>query len=212
MSDIWMFKGPSFVNCNCDWGCPCQFNAMPTHGSCHAVSSMHIDEGYYRDVRLDGLEWVNLMKFPGAVHEGNGSSQVIIDERADEAQRSALLTILSGQDTDEGSTIFNVFAPMVTTAHEPLFLPIEFESDMENRTARVRVPQIVEISGTPIRNPITGDEHRATIGQPDGFEFTLAEMGSGTTQTLEKAAVELHFEESYGQFSYYHMTNHGVVR
>ena len=25
--------------CNCDWGCPCQFNAKPTHGNCEGVAS-----------------------------------------------------------------------------------------------------------------------------------------------------------------------------
>jgi hypothetical protein len=24
-------------SCNCDWGCPCQFNAKPTHGNCEGV-------------------------------------------------------------------------------------------------------------------------------------------------------------------------------
>ena len=23
----WSLKGPHFANCNCDYGCPCQFNA-----------------------------------------------------------------------------------------------------------------------------------------------------------------------------------------
>jgi len=28
--------------CNCDWGCPCQFNAQPTHGYCDGLSGIHI--------------------------------------------------------------------------------------------------------------------------------------------------------------------------
>ena len=39
--------------------------------------------------------------WPGAVHEGNGSMQLIIDERADATQRDALIKILSGQETEE---------------------------------------------------------------------------------------------------------------
>jgi hypothetical protein len=25
----WEIKGREFGNCNCDYGCPCQFNALP---------------------------------------------------------------------------------------------------------------------------------------------------------------------------------------
>ncbi|MDX1430134.1 MAG: DUF1326 domain-containing protein, partial [Rhodothermales bacterium] len=60
MSEIeWEVKGPHFANCNCDYGCPCQFNALPTHGDCRAVVVWRIDEGHYGDVRLDGLFAVN---------------------------------------------------------------------------------------------------------------------------------------------------------
>jgi hypothetical protein len=38
------------------------------------------------------------MHWPGAVHEGGGKHFIIVDESADEDQRQALLTILSGGD------------------------------------------------------------------------------------------------------------------
>ena len=34
----WEIKGREFGNCNCSYGCPCQFNALPTHGHCHALA------------------------------------------------------------------------------------------------------------------------------------------------------------------------------
>lgn len=208
----WMIKGPSFVNCNCDWGCPCQFNALPTHGFCQAISCLHIEEGHFGDVRLDGISWVGIFAWPGPIHEGNGECQAIVDERATPEQRAALMEILAGNHTDEGATIFQVFAATFSKVHEPLFMPIEFQVDMKSRTAKVRVPGVVEVAAQPIRNPVTGEEHHATIGQPNGFEYTVAEMGSGTSKTQGRAAVALDFKETYGQFSIYHMTNHGVVR
>src|SRR5436189_259509 len=33
----WTLHGREFANCNCSYGCPCQFNALPTHGNCWAV-------------------------------------------------------------------------------------------------------------------------------------------------------------------------------
>jgi hypothetical protein len=32
----WAMQGVEFINCNCAWGCPCQFNRLPTHGDCRA--------------------------------------------------------------------------------------------------------------------------------------------------------------------------------
>ena len=33
----WEIKGWEFGNCNCNYGCPCQFNALPTHGHCRGL-------------------------------------------------------------------------------------------------------------------------------------------------------------------------------
>jgi hypothetical protein len=78
----WHIKAKELVNCNCAYGCPCQFNALPTHGNCHAVASFDIEEGHFGAVRLDGLRAVVLLSWPGAIHEGNGTRQLIIDERS----------------------------------------------------------------------------------------------------------------------------------
>ena len=55
----WNIKGPHVVNCNCDYGCPCQFNALPTYRSCLALAAWKIEKGHYGDIRLDGLHAVN---------------------------------------------------------------------------------------------------------------------------------------------------------
>src|SRR5438105_4897907 len=102
----WMIKGREFVNCNCSYGCPCQFNALPTHGDCKAVASFEFTEGYHGDTRLDGLRAVAVLAWPGPIHEGKGEALIIIDERANSAQREAMLRILSGQDTEPGATVW----------------------------------------------------------------------------------------------------------
>ena len=72
--DTSSIQGPHFMNCNCEYGCPCQFWGRPTDGTCRAVLAWRIDEGHYGDVRLDGLFAINTYAWPGAIHEGNGSS------------------------------------------------------------------------------------------------------------------------------------------
>ena len=178
----WEIEGPELASCNCDWGCPCQFNARPTHGDCRAGVAMRIDRGHFGDVRLDGLKFVVMMAWPGAVHEGRGEAQPVVDERADERQREALLKILSGEETEPGATVFNVFASTIDTVHEPLSKPIEFEIDIEGRTGRFAVPGLIEARGEPIKNPVTGQPHRAKVVLPHGFEYTEAEYGSSNDQ------------------------------
>src|ERR1700757_535653 len=96
----WRVRADEFGNCNCAYGCPCQFNALPTHGSCEAAVGYKIHDGHFGDVRLDGLTAALFVQFPGAIHEGNGTMQVVVDERAGERQREALVKILSGEETE----------------------------------------------------------------------------------------------------------------
>jgi hypothetical protein len=205
----WEIRADEFVSCNCAYGCPCQFNAPPTNGNCQAAAGFKIRSGHYGNVKLDGLHAVGVLKWPGAIHEGNGEAFMIIDERADQAQRDALLTILSGGETDPFATVWNVFASTLDKVHEPVFKPIEIEVDVEARTGTVNVEGLVEAKGEPIRNPISGEEHRVRIDLDGGFEYEVAEMGSSTFKTF--GPIELDWQDSYAQFAHIHLNNHGIV-
>ena len=146
----WTIKAREFVNCNCSYGCPCQFNALPTYGDCLAVSAMQIDQGHHGETRLD-------VRWPGAIHEGKGEAAVVIDERANEAQRAALMRIVTGQDTEP--TIFQVFSTTFEKLQEPIFAPIDFDVDIDGRKGRVIARGVTEGRGEPIKNPVTGAEH-----------------------------------------------------
>lgn len=205
----WRLRGDEFANCNCSYGCPCQFNALPTHGMCEAAAFVSIQEGHFGDVRLDGLGTAFLVHFPGAPHEGNGTMQVVVDERADARQRAALVKILTGEETDAMATMWWVYSAMSPNKLEPLFLPIEFEVDVEARHARINIPGLVEATAEPIKNPVTGAEHRVRIDLPEGFEFRIAEIGSGSTKA--SGAIKLDLRNTYGQFAHLHLSNKGVV-
>jgi len=176
----WRLKGPQLSTCNCDWGCPCQFSALPTHGDCKAAVAMRIDEGWLGDVRLDGIHWAGVYSWPKAIHEGNGTALVVIEEGASEEQRGALLTIMSGKETEPGATIFNVMASTFTDVHKPFFKPITFEIDVAARTGHFAVEGIVDARAEPIRNPVTGEPQSAQVRLPNGFEYHEAEYASGT--------------------------------
>jgi hypothetical protein len=205
----WSVKGREFANCNCAYGCPCQFNALPTRGFCEAMVGFQFDEGHFGDVRLDGLRAVAIYQWPGPVHLGNGAMQLIIDERADARQRDALTKIMSGKETNDGATMWWVYAAMCSTRHPPLFLPIKLDVDVDGRTGHLAVEGVLESSGEPIRNPVTGLPHRARIDLPNGFEYRIAEIGSGRTRA--SGTIELDLKDTYAQFANIHLSDKGVV-
>lgn len=205
----WTIKGREFVHCNCAYGCPCQFNALPTNGDCRAVAAIDIEEGHHGQVRLDGLRMAVVLAWPGPIHEGDGQALPIVDERASPEQRNALLRIMSGEDTVPGATFFAVFATTYSKVHDPVFAPIHFELDVDGRTARLVVPGVIEARGEPIVNPVSGEQHRAQITLPEGFEYHTTEVGRGWAET--KGALAISLADSHAQFAPLHITESGVV-
>ena len=206
----WEMRGRELINCTCEYGCNCQFNALPDKGHCHAVAGIQIEEGRHGDVRLDGLRIAAIFKWPGPIHLGNGEAIAFVEERATPDQREALLKIMSGQDTEPFATMFAVFASTLSKFHDPVFTDIDLSIDVEGRTGRLSVPGYIEMSGRPIRNPVSGAETRAQIVLPDGFEYEIAEVGSASSRTT--GPVEVHIEDKYAQFAHLHFNNQGVVR
>lgn len=178
----WRLSGDWIKNCNCAFGCPCDFMAPPTHGNCDAVLGMRIERGHFAGTALDGLSFFVVAAWPGPLHEGNGTVQAIIDERATAAQRDALFKILSGKHAAEG-TLFHIFSLIVSKMLEPIFAPIEVAFDMDRRTARVSIPGVLQTESRPIRNPVTGAEHRIEIVVPEGFEHHRAEIASARIES-----------------------------
>lgn len=206
----WMIRGPEIATCNCAYGCPCQFNALPTDGNCTATVAMRIDKGHFGDVRLDGLHWAGVFAWPGAIHEGHGQAQPIVDERASPKQREALLTIMSGQESQPGATYFQVFSSMIDKVHEPLFKTIDFAADIDAATGHIKVDGVVDAKAEPIRNPVTGQPHRPKLSLRNGFEFLAAEFASSTTKT--KGAIPLDWSGRHAHLTMIHMTGEGIVR
>jgi hypothetical protein len=178
----WRLEGDWIKNCNCAFGCPCDFNARPTDGFCKGLVGMRITKGHFGQTKLDGLTFAVVVDFPGALHEGNGIMQPIVDERATPEQREALFNILSGKNSAEG-TLFHIFSLIVSTIHDPLFVPIEFSFDKDGRVARLVAKGVLETEVEPIKNPVTGAAHRIQVVMPEGFEHRQAEVASANIRS-----------------------------
>lgn len=206
----WEFQGRELANCSCDYGCNCQFAGLPDKGHCHAVVGIQVDKGHHGPTRLDGLRIAGIFKWPGPIHEGNGEALAFVDQAADPQQREALLRIMTGQDTDPFSTMFAVFASTITRMHDPVFTDIDLQIDIDGRRGRIVVDGYIDTLGEPLVNLVTGAEVRAQIVLPDGFEYEVADIGSGNSRATGPMPMEL--TKSYAQFANLHLGSHGVVR
>jgi len=176
----WLIEGKYVEYCSCDLGCPCESMADPTYGYCTGLVGFRIDNGFCEDVRLDDLTVLGTFYFPRAIHHGQGVFQPIIDERADEAQRSALFYILSGEDQPVG-TMFQIFSVIVETIKDPLFAKIDFDWDLEKRQARV------EVDGVSLPVSDSGDDHFSVSLIPE----TLARTKLGAVRVGGRLNVEM---------------------
>ena len=204
----WRLEGEWLKNCNCAYGCPCDFNARPTQGYCKGFLGMRITKGHFEGTNLDGLSFFAVVSFPGALHEGNGQLQPIIEERASPEQREALFKIMSGQNSAEG-TLFHICSLIVTKMHEPIFAPMTFQFDKAARTARLVIPGVLETDVEPIKNPVTGAPHRIQIVMPEGFEHIEGEIASSNIRSSGAIPFETH--AGHSTLAHVVQTPQGVV-
>ena len=169
----WFFDADYLQACNCDYGCPCEFSAPPTPGFCHGVGVWKIDKGKYGDLSLDGTGLAFAAKWPGAIHEGNGTVCLFVDEKASSAQRDALLEIGSGK---AGGLPFEILATTFSTLLEPQFVP--FDVKINGLQSAARLGDNFRIALEPIKNPVTGDAEQVTVNHGTGFIFKTAECAS----------------------------------
>jgi hypothetical protein len=186
-------------SCNCDWGCPCQFNARPTHGNCEGVSGIHIIKGNYGNIRVDGLNMSWIASWPGPIHEGHGKGSFYIDRRANEEQFHALSRILMGR---AGGGPFVVYGSVMDVMEEPERAHITFQ--FKGLRSRVKIDQEDKIVGEgwlePMTNPVTGKVHQAIIELPEGFESTRMDMSSTKTVMANNALLKFQYAGTYGSF------------
>ncbi|HMC07631.1 MAG TPA: DUF1326 domain-containing protein [Solirubrobacterales bacterium] len=201
----WRIAGEEVGSCNCNWACPCQFDADPTHGHCQAVIAYEIRDGSFGETGLDGVRFAEVVSWPGPIHEGGGTAQLIVDQSATPEQQEAIERLVSGE---HGGTYFEIFASVLPHKRETVAVPIEIDADRERRVASVRVGEIAEARIEPIKNPVTGDEHRVRIDLPDGFEYKQAEIGN-TVHAASSTEEPLSFtlENTYGQLNPFDWTN-----
>ena len=192
----WQMRVFYLDSCNCHWGCPCQFNAPPTNGNCEGVGGIHIIEGNYGNIKLDNLNMLFALSYPGAVHEGHGRGSFYIDDRATDEQFEALSGIMTGRS---GGGPFEVYASTLESFQEPRKARIVFQA--KGIRSKVRAHGIGEAQLEPIRNPVTGEIHRAVLELPMGFEASRMDQASLKKGSIDDGYMKFDQSGSYGSIS-----------
>jgi hypothetical protein len=164
-----------------------------------------IREGHFGETSLDGVRFGFAVYWPGAIHEGNGTRQFVVDDRASDEQRRALNELAAGK---HGGTYFEIFASVVSD-RDPTVARIDFNVDRESRRGTFRINGLGEARIEPIINPeISPDEHRARINLPDGFEYQVAEIGNSVEWSVSsEAPLSFGYENTYAQMYEFDWSN-----
>ena len=197
-AEEWELEGTVLIACNCDYGCPCNFNALPTHGNCEGGWTWHADRGRYGDVSLDGVTFAVFAQWPGAIHEGNGHALILIDERADDAQRNAITELVGGEAGGPWGVLGWTW-PTVDGPHA-----VRFDLELAGLDSRLRAGEHVELEVEPIRNPVTGAEVHPGAVLPEGIVLERADFGSSKLYRVRNGISFQHSQRyvAIGPFSY----------
>jgi hypothetical protein len=198
----WFFDADYLQACNCDYGCPCEFSAPPTTGFCHGVGVWKIERGKYDDLSLDGLGLGFAAQWPKAIHEGNGTVCLFVDERANEQQREALLEIGSGK---AGGLPFEILATTFSTLLEPRFVPFDVKIDGLQSTAQLG--ENFRIALEPIKNPVTREDEQVAVNHGTGFIFKTAECASAREGSVDTKGMKFSYPDKAGFIARIHYGN-----
>ncbi|NOJ27375.1 MAG: hypothetical protein DA330_05125 [Nitrososphaera sp.] len=186
----WNMKSDYVETCNCDYGCPCNFNGFPTYGFCRALVLYHIREGHYGDVRLDNIDVIYAASWPKAIHEGNGTMQLFITKNTTPEQRNAVVTVFSGKAKGEGA--FAIFATTLKYILEPQF--VDITARIDGKKSSFSIPGILDVGLESFRSPVTGEEQETKIQLPKGFAWKVADAAK--TSVMRILTPNLSFDDS----------------
>jgi hypothetical protein len=151
-------------SCNCAWGCPCNFQARPTHGDCEGGWVIHVESGRLDDVDLADLNFAIMADWPGAIHEGGGKAILLVDDRGDGKQREALRKIGAGEVGGPFAVFLNTYS-LDSTSYAP------FKVHIDGARSHVTIGTAVKLELESIRNPVTGVELSPMVVLPEGMLY-----------------------------------------
>ncbi len=193
-------KGSILGPCNCDWGCPCNFDVAPSYGHCEGIYAYSVGDGNYGETRLDGLRYVHVGSWPAAVHLGDGTAVLIVDSDSSDAQRDALEALWK---SGEAGLPFDIWNAVTSTWFDTIVAPVEMEWDGLRSRVQVDGGRLLELVMSRVKNPVTGDDEITYLEKPTGFTSKRTELGTTEVFRLEVAGWSWDYSGKYGEFAEY---------
>jgi hypothetical protein len=130
------FEGTALFECQCTaHACPCQKNGAPNHGTCEAADFVHIRNGRYGKLPLDGLNAVVV----GNLVDKNTArlyAAIYIDQTAGSPEREALTAILQFMN--------GAYETSPLQASRVKAVPMIFKESSDKTTYTLNIPGILE--------------------------------------------------------------------
>jgi hypothetical protein len=193
----WRISVHNIEACNCSPGCNCQFTGFPDKGSCDAMIGGEVREGKFGEVSLAGVRYVIAFMYPKAIHEGDGSVVVFVDERATREQAEAIATILSGR---AGGMPFEALAGTFRSVDGPIRAPIEMI--VEGTRSSFSIPGVLELKQAPLRDAVSGQEKAVQIVYPDGGLFwNVGHVATSATMHCDYGLIRFQHPGGFASYS-----------
>lgn len=145
---IYSLQGTLIEACSCNVNCPCWIGEDPDLGECFAIVAYGIERGQIGELDVSGLNLVLVCHIPGNVLAGNWQIVALVDDRATEEQRQALLDAFTGK---LGGPLGDLWTALIGEVKGVEFVPISHE--VVGGSGILRVPDRVETEMEPYRGP-----------------------------------------------------------
>ena len=129
----YLLEGDLLEVCNCNVLCPCWIGEDPDRGYCESSLAYRFNAGPIDGVDVTGLAVAGMVYIPGNVLNGNWRRQLFVDDRASDAQMTAIVEVLTGK---KGGPLAEL-AGLVGEELEAQRAPITFELEQGKGTLKV---------------------------------------------------------------------------
>jgi hypothetical protein len=204
-STQWTMELEYLQSCNCDYGCPCNFNASPTYGNCEALLAYHVLKGNFGNTNLDDVTFAWGLWWPKAIHMGDGIGALYVDSKASPEQVKAIEEIISGK---YGGGVFAIFPTTFKSALPTKITKIDFHYDPYD--GWFTVEDAGEVRSQHITNPVTGAQWEGELMVPGGIAFKRGTVSS-VNWNWKANDISLKHEKKNGHASIAKFSNEGCI-
>ncbi len=171
----WRITGTYYAPCSCNVGCPCILGEMEgDRGWCSGALIFDIQGGNVDGTDVGGTKVAFVGDWPSGFLAGNGTGRIYFDPEVSQEQRSALESVLSGQQ----GGVFEILSSLVVDVLPTRETPIEIQTDGEE-TTRIRVGDFGAFVVQPLRGP-EGDFTRLLHGAAAFRDDIILARGTGS--------------------------------